>query len=39
VLGKWELNKELPTNLQISQLERNLGIKLPRAKKVAAKEI
>jgi ribosome-binding protein aMBF1 (putative translation factor) len=39
ILAKWESNKELPTNLQISQLERNLGVKLPRAKKIAAKEI
>lgn len=38
ILAKWETNKELPTNLQISQLERNLGLKLPRAKKIAAKE-
>ena len=39
ILAKWEANKELPTNLQISQIERNLGVKLPRAKKVAVKEI
>ena len=39
LLANWESNKELPTNLQISQLERNLGVKLPRAKKVAAKDI
>lgn len=39
ILGKWESNKELPTNLQISQIEKNLGVKLPRAKKVAAKDI
>lgn len=39
ILAEWESNKKVPTNLQISQIERNLGIKLPRAKKVAAKEI
>jgi ribosome-binding protein aMBF1 (putative translation factor) len=39
ILAKWESNKELPTNLQISQLERNLGVKLPRARKVAVKDI
>ena len=39
ILGKWETNKEVPTNLQISQIEKNLGVKLPRARKVAAKDI
>ena len=39
LLGRWESNKEVPSNLQIAKIEKNLGIKLPRAKKVAAKDI
>lgn len=39
LLARWESNKEIPTNMQISQIERNLAIKLPRVKKVAAKDI
>ena len=39
ILGRWEANKEIPTNAQIAKIERVLGIKLPRCKKVAAKEI
>lgn len=39
ILAKWESNKEIPNNMQISQIERNLGVKLPRAKKVAAKDM
>ena len=38
ILGRWESNKEIPTNLQIANLEKNLGIKLPRCKKVTVKE-
>jgi ribosome-binding protein aMBF1 (putative translation factor) len=33
VLSRWETNKELPNNGQIAQIEKTLGIKLPRAKK------
>lgn len=32
VLGRWENNKETPTNAQVSLIERKLGIKLPRSK-------
>ena len=39
VLGRWESNKEVPTNAQIAKIEKTLGIKLPRAKKVTAKDI
>lgn len=38
ILGRWESNKEIPTNLQIANLEKKLGIKLPRCKKVTVKE-
>ena len=34
VLGRWESNKEIPNNAQIAQIEKNLGVKLPRCKKV-----
>ena len=39
ILSKWESNKELPTNFQIANMEKILKIKLPRCKKVAAKDI
>ena len=39
ILGRWESNKEVPTNAEIAKIEKNLGIKLPRCKKVAAKDI
>lgn len=39
ILKRWESNKEIPSNLQISVIEKNLGVKLPRVKKVSAKEI
>ncbi len=32
VLGRWENNKETPTNAQVASIERKLGIKLPRSK-------
>jgi ribosome-binding protein aMBF1 (putative translation factor) len=32
VLGRWENNKETPTNAQVAQIERKLAIKLPRSK-------
>ena len=31
---KWEANKDIPTNEQISKMEKVLGIKLPRNKKI-----
>lgn len=34
ILNKWESNKELPTNGDIVKIENNLGIKLPRIKKI-----
>lgn len=33
-INKWEANKETPTNAEIAKLEKLLGIKLPRCKKV-----
>tara|TARA_B100000424_G_C22866646_1_gene461611 strand:+ start:353 stop:691 length:339 start_codon:yes stop_codon:yes gene_type:complete len=39
ILSRWESNKELPTNSQIANMEKILKIKLPRCKKVAAKDI
>ncbi len=39
ILSRWESNKEVPTNAQIAKIEKNLGIKLPRCKKVLAKDI
>ena len=37
VLNKWESGKENPTNNDIAKLEKHLGIKLPRIKKVKEK--
>ena len=37
VLARWETNKEIPTNLDIANMERALGVKLPRVKKVKSK--
>lgn len=34
ILSRWESGKEVPTNLQIATLEKHLGIKLPRTKKI-----
>lgn len=34
VLNKWETNKETPNNSEIAKLEKILGVKLPRCKKV-----
>lgn len=39
ILSRWESNKEIPTNKQIADIEKKLGIKLPRCKKVFAKDI
>ena len=30
ILSRWESEKEIPNNLQISKIEKTLGIKLPR---------
>ncbi len=32
--SKWESNKEIPTNEQIAKMEKVLGVKLPRNKKI-----
>ena len=34
ILGRWENNKEIPTNLQIANIEKILSVKLPRTKKI-----
>jgi putative transcription factor len=39
ILARWESNKEVPTNAQIAKIEKTMNIKLPRCKKVAAKDI
>ena len=36
--SKWEANKETPTNEQIAKIERVLGVKLPRNKKIKVEE-
>ena len=38
ILGRWESNKEVLTNAQIASIEKIIGVKLPRNKKVAAKQ-
>jgi len=38
VLSRIESGREIPTNAVIAKIERTLGIKLPRAKKVAYTE-
>ena len=35
----WENGRETPTNLQISNIEKILGIKLPRSKKVKIEQL
>jgi len=37
ILNKWESGKENPTNNDIAKLEKHLGIKLPRIKKIKEK--
>ena len=37
VLSKWESGKEVPSNAEISKLEKFLGVKLPRTTKKNAK--
>ena len=39
ILSRWESNKEIPTNADIAKIEKILRIKLPRCKKVSAKDI
>lgn len=34
ILARWETNKEIPNNAQIAKVEKTLGTKLPRSKKV-----
>ena len=34
IYGKWESNKEVPTNEQIAKMEKVLSVKLPRNKKI-----
>ena len=34
ILNRWESGKEIPTNNDIANLEKHLGIKLPRTKKI-----
>ncbi len=34
LLTRWETGKDIPTNLDISKIERRLGVKLPRTKKI-----
>ena len=38
IYTKWESNKEIPTNEQIAKMEKIVGIKLPRNKKIYAKD-
>ena len=38
ILSRWESNKEVLTNAQIASIEKITGVKLPRNKKVAAKQ-
>tara|TARA_R110002072_G_scaffold8051_4_gene42502 strand:+ start:10093 stop:10437 length:345 start_codon:yes stop_codon:yes gene_type:complete len=34
IINKWETNKETPNNADIAKLEKFLGVKLPRCKKI-----
>lgn len=34
ILSRWETNKETPNNSEIAKIEKKLGVKLPRCKKV-----
>ena len=34
ILSRWELEREIPSNENIAKIERTLGVKLPRNKKV-----
>lgn len=39
ILSRWESNKEIPNNQQIANMEKKLGVKLPRLKKVIQKDV
>ncbi len=39
ILGRWESNITIPNNSEIANIEKKLQIKLPRCKKVTAKDI
>lgn len=39
IYGRWESNKETPTNAQLANIEKKLGVKLPRCKKVSVKDV
>ena len=34
IISRWEIGKEIPSNADIAAIEKKLGIKLPRCKKV-----
>lgn len=34
VISRWETNKEIPSNSDLAKIEKNLGVKLPRTKKI-----
>jgi ribosome-binding protein aMBF1 (putative translation factor) len=34
LLTRWETGKDIPTNFDIAKIERQLGVKLPRTKKI-----
>lgn len=38
IYSKWESNKEIPTNEQIAKIEKLIGVKLPRNKKIINNE-
>jgi len=35
ILSRWESNREVPSNQEIAKIDKILGVKLPRCKKVA----
>ena len=37
VLSRWETGKEIPSNGDISKIERTIGVKLPRSNKIKIK--
>ena len=39
IYGRWEANKEVPTNEQIAKMEKLLGVKLPRNKKIVRDDL
>lgn len=38
IIARWESGKEIPDNAQIAKIEKHLGVKLPRCKKVQVKD-